>query len=117
MIRIRDAQEEALSEALWGRFQDELTEHLTATFPSRCASLPEPRLAELVASAVVSARAQGMAGDRTIKVYAECALVFGPPPWREPFGEPLADRGSPPEVRHARFVRLANEALEPERGA
>ena len=115
MIRIRPPQEQALSEAAWEVFREDVEASLQKMYSKRTAGLPEGRLSEVVASAVASARARGMAGDRTISVYVECAFVFGPPPWKEPFAEPLADGGLPPEVRHARFRRLAEEALAPHR--
>ena len=115
MIRIRAPQEQALSEAAWETFREEVEARLQTMYSKRTAPLPEGRLSEIVASAVASARGLGMTGDRTISVYVECVLVFGPPPWKEPFAEPLADGGVPPEVRHARFRRLAEEALAPHR--
>ena len=115
MIRIREPQGQAFSEAAWERFRDELAVHLKGAFPARTAALPRGRLEEVVASSVAAGRDLGMTGARTLTVFTECALVFGPPPWREPFAAPLKDRASPPEVQHARFVELATEALSPAR--
>ena len=112
MIRIREPQEHAFSEAAWDRFRDDLAARLEERYPAWTAPLPEWRLGEIVAAAVASARALGMAGDRTITVFVACSLVFGPPPWTAPLAEPLADRAIPPEVQHARFVALAKPALE-----
>lgn len=117
MIQIREPQEKALSEAAWERFVDELAEHLGRAFPAPSAALPRGALLELAAGAVAAARADGMTGDASITTWAECALVFGPSPWKEAFAAPLAQVELPPEVRHHRFVRLATPVLEPHRAA
>ena len=112
MVTIRSQQMDAFYEHRLTPVVKAIEDHLRSTWPNKVTTFDKGRFQEFVLEMTKLAKVYRLGTMTELRTFAECALLFGPPPWCTPWARPLGTRDLPLVVRNAEFVKLSTAALK-----
>src|SRR5215213_1636422 len=77
MIRIQKRQLGTFAAARWASFEDDLTAHLRAFFPTACASLGDAGVRAEIRYGAARAALHGVVGERDLFLYLDLMFTLG----------------------------------------